>query len=164
MILAVLFGLLAPSGDLRWFWLSCLVYLLPQVTLDDFGCPVWFTCSLRLLFYLTFHSFAPDEDYSRNMSCIVNLISTFPFVKLLIFVFRVLRHKSCLREYAPAQKLFTMICMYTKVVYYDMHLHKSCLLWYVRTQKLFTMICTCTKVVYDDTIVCVNVFLIMCYK
>jgi len=45
---------------------------------------IWLFCSQTLLDYLTFQSFSilsvPDEDYSRNLSCTLNLISTFLFL------------------------------------------------------------------------------------
>ena len=47
----------------------------------DFGDPVyvlWFTCSQNLLGFPTFRLRAsPDECYSKNASCALNLISTF---------------------------------------------------------------------------------------
>ena len=51
------------------------------MTFADFGCPVFdplVYCFQTHLYYLAFQYFdIPDEEYSRNASCPVNLISTF---------------------------------------------------------------------------------------
>ena len=53
-----------------------------RVTLADYGYPVealWFSCSQRLVNYISTLN-VPNEGYSRNASCALNLMSTFLFI------------------------------------------------------------------------------------
>ena len=47
--------------------------------LDEYALALWFTCSQKVLNYFSNISTlsVPDERYSRNVSCALNLISTF---------------------------------------------------------------------------------------